>query len=137
MKISIAIMVLLLVISGKDLKIDFREAILYHDIKITLNGEEIHENQTLFLSSQPTWVVGVYYDGKWNKEVILRNGDYNRIRNTPYSVKLDGSIGLLIPDSDPIPDKIKEEKTSFEKKIWIVVLLAAAFFYYWYRQKPN
>jgi len=81
----------------REIRVDFREAILYHDIRISLNGEDIHENQTLLLSTQPTWVVGIYYDGKWQKEVILRDGNYNKVRNTPYQVKLDGSIGLIIP----------------------------------------
>lgn len=106
---------------GKNIEVDFREAILHHDIRISLNDKEIDENQMLILSSQPTWVVGIYYDGKWNKEVILRDGKYNEIKNTPYSVKLSGSIGLLIPDPATyniygnIPYEEKKQKLSDRK----------------------
>jgi len=141
MRIFVAIMTLMLTVYGKDLVVDFREAILYQDIRISLNDVEINENQTLILSSQPTWVVGIYYNGEWHKEVILRDGKYNKIRNTPYSVKLDGSIGLIIPGSSEPTDTMSvstkilnsEEKKGKFPLFLIAILLIIAGAYYWYK----
>jgi len=141
MRIFVAIMTLMLTVYGKDLVVDFREAILYHDIRISINDREIHENQSLYFSTQPTWVIGIFHNGKWNKEVILRDGKYKKIRNTPYSVKLDGSIGLIIPDPSEPTDTISfsTEILNTEKKkgkfllFLIAILLIIAGAYYWYK----
>ena len=81
-------------------EVDFREAILFYGMKLSLNDVKMNENQSLWLASEATWVVGIHYNNKWNKAVILRNGEYNKIEGTPFSVRLNGSVGLLIPESE-------------------------------------
>jgi len=81
-------------------EVDFREAILFYGTRISLNGEEMNENQSLYLSSECTWVVGIHYNKKWHKVVILRDGQYKKVEGTPFSVRLKGSVGLLMPESE-------------------------------------
>ena len=80
-------------------RIDFREAILNHGIRISISEKEISANQCLLFRTQPTWVVGIYHNNEWNNTVVLRNNKYNQITNTPYSVKLNGSLSVLINDN--------------------------------------
>ena len=104
-------------------KVDFREAIFEHNIRISINELEIDENQRLILRAQPTWIIGVFYNDRWNKVVILRDGKYKKIINTPYSVKVDGSIGLLIPKQKLSIEKMPEDKKQLNLLQVLIIII--------------
>jgi len=64
-------------------KIDFREAILDHGMRISLNGKELDKYQQ-FIWSEDSYIIGIFYNGQWNETVIMRGRKRREIKNTPY-----------------------------------------------------
>ena len=92
------IFILLLTVISSAEKLDFREAILNRGMRISINDREITEHQNLIFRLQPTWIIGIYHNGNWNNTVVTRDNKFHRIIDTPYKVKLNGSLTIQIDE---------------------------------------